>query len=425
MIKSIPRRGCDRTVHCSTVTDNLQQGALILSKAVVTSTIEDMSKIGRNDPCPCGSGRKYKKCHLEMPTSIPPAVLAHVEKVERERAYLQSLGIRVNYVRPILHEGKRIWALGSRVYLNRPQNETFHEFILAMLRTTLGAEWWSAEEAAAEPHYLMTCYKKWDALKPAHMTAQTPTLGGRWGIVPDGPTRYLMSVAFDVGSLLHTAQPFPEGLLKRLRHREQFQGARYELGIAAIFARLDYELEFLDETTSPEVQHCEFSARSRSSGEVIAVEAKSRHRAGVLNMPGERDEARLSLGDVARHLEKAEQQAPGDRPFLIFIDINAPPSESQKQIDDTWRRDIMDLLTARQVGPMAPTTFTALYVTNFPYHYIEGASAGYENEVLEVLSPFPKHGTSDAELYQLLRTAMPHYGQVPSFDLEGIIEGPQ
>lgn len=20
-------------------------------------------KIGRNDPCPCGSGRKYKKCH--------------------------------------------------------------------------------------------------------------------------------------------------------------------------------------------------------------------------------------------------------------------------------------------------------------------------------------------------------------------------
>ena len=23
-----------------------------------------MSKIGRNDPCPCGSGKKYKKCCL-------------------------------------------------------------------------------------------------------------------------------------------------------------------------------------------------------------------------------------------------------------------------------------------------------------------------------------------------------------------------
>jgi hypothetical protein len=24
-------------------------------------TVDD--KIGRNDPCPCGSGKKYKKCH--------------------------------------------------------------------------------------------------------------------------------------------------------------------------------------------------------------------------------------------------------------------------------------------------------------------------------------------------------------------------
>lgn len=23
----------------------------------------DQKKIGRNDPCPCGSGKKYKKCH--------------------------------------------------------------------------------------------------------------------------------------------------------------------------------------------------------------------------------------------------------------------------------------------------------------------------------------------------------------------------
>jgi uncharacterized protein YecA (UPF0149 family) len=23
----------------------------------------DGEKVGRNDPCPCGSGKKYKKCH--------------------------------------------------------------------------------------------------------------------------------------------------------------------------------------------------------------------------------------------------------------------------------------------------------------------------------------------------------------------------
>jgi preprotein translocase subunit SecA len=25
----------------------------------------DQPKVGRNDPCPCGSGKKYKKCHGE------------------------------------------------------------------------------------------------------------------------------------------------------------------------------------------------------------------------------------------------------------------------------------------------------------------------------------------------------------------------
>lgn len=28
-----------------------------------SQTIENQKKIGRNDPCPCGSGKKYKKCH--------------------------------------------------------------------------------------------------------------------------------------------------------------------------------------------------------------------------------------------------------------------------------------------------------------------------------------------------------------------------
>jgi preprotein translocase subunit SecA len=23
----------------------------------------DLKKVGRNEPCPCGSGKKYKKCH--------------------------------------------------------------------------------------------------------------------------------------------------------------------------------------------------------------------------------------------------------------------------------------------------------------------------------------------------------------------------
>ena len=29
----------------------------------VRPVVRDAPKVGRNDPCPCGSGQKYKKCH--------------------------------------------------------------------------------------------------------------------------------------------------------------------------------------------------------------------------------------------------------------------------------------------------------------------------------------------------------------------------
>jgi hypothetical protein len=31
-------------------------------------------KVGRNDPCPCGSGKKYKKCHMETYEAAAPFV---------------------------------------------------------------------------------------------------------------------------------------------------------------------------------------------------------------------------------------------------------------------------------------------------------------------------------------------------------------
>jgi SEC-C motif domain protein len=40
------------------------EGEMVKTKPVVRET----PKVGRNDPCPCGSGKKYKKCHgLEQP----------------------------------------------------------------------------------------------------------------------------------------------------------------------------------------------------------------------------------------------------------------------------------------------------------------------------------------------------------------------
>ena len=40
---------------------NCKKGKIILSGVGKSGIIA--KKIGRNDPCPCGSGKKYKLCH--------------------------------------------------------------------------------------------------------------------------------------------------------------------------------------------------------------------------------------------------------------------------------------------------------------------------------------------------------------------------
>ncbi len=42
-----------------------QQAAELLEAALYSQVASDYSNIavGRNDPCPCGSGKKYKRCH--------------------------------------------------------------------------------------------------------------------------------------------------------------------------------------------------------------------------------------------------------------------------------------------------------------------------------------------------------------------------
>jgi hypothetical protein len=48
------------------------------------------AKIGRNDPCPCGSGRKYKHCCGKAATTHDPDEKGHAGAVERALEWLTS-----------------------------------------------------------------------------------------------------------------------------------------------------------------------------------------------------------------------------------------------------------------------------------------------------------------------------------------------
>ena len=52
-------------------TEDPEQAALEAQQPMATADadnggqpfVRNMQKVGRNDPCPCGSGKKYKHCH--------------------------------------------------------------------------------------------------------------------------------------------------------------------------------------------------------------------------------------------------------------------------------------------------------------------------------------------------------------------------
>ena len=40
-----------------------ESGAAAPAQQSQTPFVRDARKVGRNEPCPCGSGKKYKQCH--------------------------------------------------------------------------------------------------------------------------------------------------------------------------------------------------------------------------------------------------------------------------------------------------------------------------------------------------------------------------
>ena len=55
-----------------------------------------MKKIGRNDPCPCGSGKKYKHCRLGKEKQEDTRNLAQQVREEIEDKMSDSLRLHVS-----------------------------------------------------------------------------------------------------------------------------------------------------------------------------------------------------------------------------------------------------------------------------------------------------------------------------------------
>lgn len=284
-------------------------------------------KIGRNDPCPCGSGRKFKHCHGGVQHTLP-ALLARdrVEKqvieqgrrlLERHKAQELQRQKQQGLGRPIIsieHGTYRFVAVGSRLHYGKWK--TFPDFLGDYIKQTLGSQWGNDEIAKplAERHPILQWYDRICRLKAAHSKEQ----GVLFSTPMTGAVSTYNRLAYNLYLIAHNGRDIETRLISRLKNKNNFQGAFFETQVAAWLIKAGFELQFEDESDRSS-KHCEFTATYEATGDKYSVEAKSR----------EIEINNSSRPKVGRKLYEAlEKEANYER--LIFLDLNRPLHTQQE-----------------------------------------------------------------------------------------------
>lgn len=368
-----------------------------------------MPKIGRNEPCPCGSKKKYKRCHgfLKQPAvstvSIELAVKRmQAEQVQRERQ--QGLGTPIISAEAF---GRRFVAVKNRL-LHSKGWLTFHDFLSDYIKMAMGIDWGSAEleKPLDQRHPILV----WHHHRAEQLNSR-PTESAKVHSAPmTGAIAAYLMLAYDLYALDHNAE-LQEKLINRLRNKDNFPGARYEVFVAATLIRAGFELEFENEDDGS-TTHCEFTATCKKTGKKFSVEAK--HRAGTA----------FRLG---RQLNRALAKK-ADHSRLVFIDINVPDDTTATEVPTYMQRALADLrkFEGRIInGKPLPDAY--LVVTNTPWHHHLHASnfrcvamaEGFQIRDFKIGTTFPSlRAAIDSrdqhiEMYDLIQSMKDH-GNIPS-----------
>lgn len=237
--------------------------------------------------------------------------------------------------------------------------QTFHDFIEELAIDTLGLDWVIKQQNP--PHILIRHAKSYFLKKSnGSLTDIRKEEGGSFSAIPGNNDLYWLSFCYDLFVLVHK-KVLPNELIKRLKNHQEFQGARYELAVAAIFLRAGFEIEWVD-TDKQTGKSCEFIATHEATGIKVGVEAKSKKRKGAIHEePG--DASKRGISDLLRDAKKKKNDE--NAPLAIFIDVNLPfdfgPS-LQKPIFNEVKKAIGTL-------PEDKDSFNLLVITNFPFYY--------------------------------------------------------
>jgi hypothetical protein len=348
---------------------------------------------------------------------VPPEVMEKFIAMQAAEAHRQD---RFGKVRPIIHTDfheHKLVAVGSTIHWSKGW-KTFPDFLFDNIKTVLGVDWGTAElkKSLAERHVVLQWYDALCRFQAAHPHGPEGIAEG----VPDGPSMAYLSLAYDL-YVLADHLVLQERLVARLKHPDQFQGARYELAVAATMIRAGFDLEHEDETDSTR-PHTEFIATHRETGQKLAIEAKSRHRPGVLGQKGQlktREEFRMGIRGLLRD---AIAKAPA-LPYVIFIDANMPPEialeEQERWLGEVQEAVVLSDPALRNAAFYKGSGFNMLAVTNFPHHYGRRGEPDPGKHVLVIIPDRPQRSVNAVSVVEEIEQAIRQYGTIPqSFEDE-------
>ena len=398
-----------------------------------------MSKVRRNAPCPCGSGKKYKKCHgsfeqKDEPADLPPEVWAELDqkrkqmealRIQREKQ--QGLG------RPIVshtHHGYRFVAVGAKLHWQKEERwKTFHVFLSDHFVSWLGAKW-VAEEKGKSPAQRHTIIK-WLEQSGTDLAKYGKSEGGVRTGPMTGAIRAYLNLAYNIYLIGHNTLAQGDAIVrsyvKRLKsaRSDDFVGAIFETYAAAAFLKAGFELEFENEKDGS-TSHVEFVATHPRTGKKFSVEVKARDWTSVSS----RDSPEGRRLRVASKLNQAmAKQAQHTR--VVFIEINVPEMIQTRELTG-WLETALQEIRQNEQAPDVDQKSAYVIVTNHAFHSnLDAINAGAQ--VLATGFNIPDFGPDvqfdgygavlemrerHVETFSLLRSVETHYEIPASFDGE-------
>lgn len=316
-----------------------------------------------------------------------------------------------------IERGDLVTRFIGRVGYTGPRTQTFHEVLLSLL-TSILANHWYRQQLAKQPedrHIIMQWIGAW-CDESQRAVPSDHQAGQRYEFQRTGQAQELLALAYDIYCLLE-ADRLDRDVRDRLKTDDQFQGARYELAVAAIFVRSGFDIEWIDQRKGPG-KRCEFIATHRVTGEVIAVEAKSRHRIGTLQQPGSPPDLASLRGDVRGLYLKATAKDPKEKPFAIFIDANLPHQPELQHLNKTWIPEVWNMVTEHLTSLLPePAPFSAVFVTNYAWHY-EGHNIPKAGEHFFIRPELTRHPWKSQSTFDAIGNGMLRYGVVPDSEDE-------